>query len=54
MVSVSLIAGVGLLCATTFAVGFGFFVPVSSAVGGLFYFLAVGSAVLFVGILEGQ
>jgi hypothetical protein len=54
MVTTSLIAVVGLVCATTLAIGFGFFVPVSSAVGSFFDVLAVGSAIFFVGLLDGK
>jgi hypothetical protein len=51
---VPLIAAVGSICATALIVGLGFFVPVSGAVGGFFDFVAVGSAVVFVGLLDGQ
>jgi hypothetical protein len=36
MFTAPLIAIVGLVCATTLAIGFGFVVPVSSAVGDFF------------------
>ena len=54
MVTASLIAVVGLVCATTLAIGFGFVVPVSSVVGDFFDALAVGSAIFFVGLLDGE
>jgi len=54
MVTTSLIAVVGLVCATSLAVGFGFVVPVSGVVGDLFVVLAVGSAIFFVGLLDGD
>ncbi len=54
MVTTSLIAVVGLICATAVAIGFGFFVPVSGLVADFFDVLAVGSAIFFVGLLDGQ
>jgi hypothetical protein len=54
MFTAPLIAIVGLVCATTLAIGFGFVVPVSSAVGDFFEVLAVGSAIFFVGLLDGK
>jgi hypothetical protein len=52
MVTTSLIAAVGLICAAALSIAFGFVVPVSSVGGGFFDVLAVRSAVLFVGLLE--
>ena len=46
-------AGSGLICVTMLAIGFGFVVPVSSAVSALCDLLAVGSGVYFVGLLDG-
>lgn len=46
-------AGSGLTCVTMLAIGFGFVVPVSSAVSDLCNLLAVGSGVYFVGLLDG-
>jgi hypothetical protein len=37
-----------------FAIGFGFVVPVSGAVGGVCDVLAVASGVFFVGLLDGE
>jgi hypothetical protein len=54
MVMTSLLAVAGLVCATTLAIGFGFVVPVSSVVGDFFDVLAVGSAIFFVGLLDGE
>jgi hypothetical protein len=54
MMKASLIAAVGLICATMLAIGFGFVVPVSSAVGDVFDVLAVVSGVFFVGLLDGE
>jgi hypothetical protein len=54
MVTTSLIAVVGLICAAALAIGFGFVVPVSSVVGHFFDVLAVGSAIFFVGLLDGD
>ena len=45
---------VGFVCAAMLAVGFGFVVPVSSVVGDVFDVLAVGAAILFVGLLDGE
>lgn len=44
----------GLICATMLAVGFGFVIPVSSVVSGLCVFLAVGSGIAFISLLEGK
>ena len=49
-----LIAIAGLICATMFAVGFGFVVPVSGGVGDLSVVLAIGSGIFFVGLLDGE
>jgi hypothetical protein len=54
MLAAPLIAVVGLVCATTLAIGFGFVVPVSSVVGSFFDVLAVGSAIFSVGLLDGD
>jgi hypothetical protein len=54
MIAGSLIAVVGFVCAAMLAVGFGFVVPVSSVVGDFFDVLAVGAAILFVGLLDGE
>jgi hypothetical protein len=54
MVKASLIAAVGLICAAMLAIGFGFVVPVNSAVGDVFDVLAVVSGVFFVGLLDGE
>jgi hypothetical protein len=35
------------------AIGFGFVIPVSSAVSGLCDLLAIGSGIFFVGLLDG-
>ena len=48
------IVGSGLICATMLAVGFGFVVPVSSAVSNLCDLLAVGSGMFFVGLLSDE
>jgi hypothetical protein len=47
------IVGSGLICAIMFAIGFDFVIPVSSAISDLCNFLAVGSALIFVGLLAG-
>ncbi len=49
----SQIVGSGSICATSLAIGFGFVVPVSSAVGDFCDLLAVGSDLVFVALLEG-
>jgi hypothetical protein len=54
MVTTSLIAVVGLICAAALAIGFGFVVPVSSVVGSFFDVLAVVSATFLVGLLDGN
>jgi hypothetical protein len=54
MVTSSLIVVAGLICAAALAVGFDFVVPVSSVVGSFFDVLAVGSAIFFVGLLDGE
>jgi len=51
MVKASLIAAVGLICATMLAIGFGVVVPVRSAVGDVFDVLAVVSGVFLSGCL---
>jgi len=45
---------VGTACATLFALGFGFVIPVSAAVGDLCDLLAIGSGIFFVGLLDGE
>jgi len=45
--------GIGLLFVSLLAIGFGFVVPVSSAVSALCDLLAIGSGVAFVGLLDG-
>jgi hypothetical protein len=54
MVKASLIAIVGLICAAALAIGFGLLVPVSSVIGDFFDVFAVGSAIFFVGLLDGE
>lgn len=54
MVKASLFAIVGLICAAALVIGFGLLVPVSSVVGDFFDVLAVGSAIFFVGLLDGE
>jgi hypothetical protein len=54
MVTGSLIAVVGFISAAALAIGFGFVVPVSSVVGDFFDVLAIGSALYFVGLLDGK
>jgi len=54
MVTGSLIAVVGFICAAMLALGFGFVVPVSSVVGDFFDVLAVGAAIFFVGLIDGE
>ena len=54
MFTAALIAVVGTVCATNLAIGFGFIVPVSSVVRDFFDVLAVGSAIFFVGLLDGE
>ncbi len=44
----------GLICATTLAVGLGFVIPVSSIVSSLCDFLAVGSGIVFIGLIDGK
>ena len=53
MVKVSLIAVVGLITATILAIGFGFVVPVSSAVSAVCDVLSVTSGIFF-GLLDGE
>lgn len=48
------IVGSGLICATLFAIGFDFVIPVISAVSNLCDILAVGSGMVFVGLLDGE
>jgi hypothetical protein len=43
-----------LVCASTIALGFGWVVPVNGVASSFFDVLAVGSAVLFVGLLDGR
>jgi hypothetical protein len=50
----SQIVGSGLICATSLAIGFGFVIPVSSAVSNLCELLAVGSGMFFVRLLSGE
>ena len=50
----SQIVGSSLICATSLAIGFGFVIPVSSAVSNLCELLAVGSGMFFVGLLSGE
>ena len=47
------LVGSGLLCLSLLAIGFDFVIPVNSAVSALCDLLAVGSAVAFVGLLDG-
>ena len=47
-----LVVGSGLISAALLALGFGFVVPVSGAVGELCDLLAIGSGVFFVGLLD--
>ena len=54
MFTASLTAVVGVVCATTLAIGFGFVVPISSAVRDFFDVLALGSAIFFVRLLDGE
>jgi hypothetical protein len=54
MVTGSLIAVVGFICAAMLAIGFGLVVPVSSVVGDFFDVLAVGAAIFFFGLLDGE
>lgn len=49
-----MISVVGFVCAAMLAIGFGFVVPVSSVVGDFFVVLAVGAAIFFVGLLDGE
>jgi hypothetical protein len=44
----------GLICATMVAVGLGVVVPVSGIVGALCDFLAVGSGIVFIALLDGK
>jgi hypothetical protein len=53
MVKASLIATIDVICATMLAIGLGFVVPVSGAVGDVCDVLAVASGVFFVGLLDG-
>ena len=43
-----------LTSVTTIALGFGWFLPVSDVVSGFLDLVAVGSTVLFVGLLDGR
>jgi hypothetical protein len=47
------IVGSGLICATLLAIGFGFVIPVNNVVGNVCDLLAVGSGMVFVGLLDG-
>ncbi|MGD0764079.1 MAG: hypothetical protein ABR929_12980 [Roseiarcus sp.] len=51
---ISPIVGSGLMCATMLAIGFGFVIPVSSAISNLCDLLAVGSGMFLVGLLNGE
>jgi hypothetical protein len=44
----------GLICAAMLAVGFGFVIPVSSIVTALCDFLAIGSGIAFIALLDGN
>jgi hypothetical protein len=44
----------GLVCAAMLAVGLGFVIPVSSIVSALCDFLAVGSGIAFIALLDGK
>jgi hypothetical protein len=50
----SQIVGSSLICATSLAIGFGFVIPVSSAVSNLCELLSVGSGMFFVRLLSGE
>ena len=54
MVKASLIAIVGLICAAALAISFGLLVPVSNVVSDFFDVFAVGSAIFFVCLLDGE
>ena len=54
MFKLSLIALIGMICATMLAIGLGFVFAVSGAVGAVFDVLAVASGVYFVGLLDGE
>jgi hypothetical protein len=51
---ISRIVGSGVICATSLAIGFGFVIPVSSAVSNSCELLAVGSGMIFVALLSGE
>jgi len=53
-IMILLIVGSGLTCAAMLAFGFGFVVPVSGAVGDVCDLVAVGSGILFVGLLDSK
>ena len=44
--------GSGFICVLTLAFSFGVVIPVSGAIGGLCDFMAIGSGVFFVALLE--
>jgi hypothetical protein len=44
----------GLICAAMVAVGFGLVIPVSSIISTLCDFLAVGSGIAFIALLDGK
>ena len=48
------IVGSGLISAALLAFGFGFVIPVSSAVGDLCDLMAIGSGIFFVGLLASE
>jgi hypothetical protein len=52
-VTISRTVGSGLICAAMLAIGFGFVIPVSSAVSDLCNFIAAVSGLFFVGLLDG-
>jgi hypothetical protein len=49
-----LVIGSGLISATFVAFGFGFVIPVSGAVGDLCDLMAIGSGILFFGLLDSE
>jgi hypothetical protein len=48
-----MIVGSGFVCAAALAIGTGFVEPISATAGGVFDLLAVVSAVVFLGLIEG-
>jgi hypothetical protein len=54
MVRVSLIAAIGFFCTTMLAIGLGFVVPASGAVGATCDVVAIVSGVFSVGLLDGE